>query len=77
MQPHAQSLFLFPIVFGIKLIHFFDGKDGAAEHSMACSILHSLFAPFERQNEECYIYKENEFFGNGKFEVSAIWEGRN
>ena len=23
-QPHAQSLFLFPIVFGINLIHFFD-----------------------------------------------------
>ena len=26
-QPHAQSLFLFPIVFGINLIHFFDGKN--------------------------------------------------
>ena len=25
--PHAQSLFLFPIVFGINLIHFFDGKN--------------------------------------------------
>ena len=25
--PHAQSLFLFPIVFGVNLIHFFfDGK---------------------------------------------------
>ena len=23
---HAQSLFLFPIVFGINLIQFFDGK---------------------------------------------------
>ena len=23
-QPHAQSFFLFPIVFGINLIHFFD-----------------------------------------------------
>ena len=29
-QPHAQSLFLFPIVFGINLIHFFnEKKDGA------------------------------------------------
>ena len=25
--PHAQSLFLFPIVFGINLIHFVDGKN--------------------------------------------------
>ena len=25
--PHAQSLFLFQIVFGIKLIHFLDGKN--------------------------------------------------
>ena len=24
-QPHAQSLFLFPIVFGVNLIHFLDG----------------------------------------------------
>ena len=30
-QPHAQYLLLFPIVFGINLIHFFDErKDGAA-----------------------------------------------
>ena len=27
VQPHAQSLFLFPIVFGINLIHFFDGNN--------------------------------------------------
>ena len=33
--PHAQSLFLFPIVFGINLIHFFDEKkDGAAGNSV-------------------------------------------
>ena len=25
-QPHTQSLFLFPIVFGVNLIHFFDEK---------------------------------------------------
>ena len=25
--PHAQSPFLFPIVFGIKLIHFFVGEE--------------------------------------------------
>ena len=32
-----QSLFLFPIVSGITLIHFFDEKkDGAAGNSMVC-----------------------------------------
>ena len=36
-QPHAQFLFLFPIVFGINLIHFFDEKkDGAAGNSIVC-----------------------------------------
>ena len=46
-QPHAQSLFLFPIVF--DSFFFFDRKkDGAAEHSMTCSVLRSLVAPFER-----------------------------
>ena len=37
VPPHAQSLFLFPIVFGINLIHFFDEKkDGAAGNSIVC-----------------------------------------
>ena len=33
-QPRVQSLFLFPIVFGIILIHFFDGKSnlGRGKH---------------------------------------------
>ena len=38
-QPHAQSLFLFPIVFGINLIHFFDiltRKNGAAGNFIVC-----------------------------------------
>ena len=36
-QPHAHSLFLFPMVFGINLIHFFDEKkDGAAKNSIVC-----------------------------------------
>ena len=34
-QPHAQSLFLFPIVFGINLIHFFDFFDKKEER---CSL---------------------------------------
>ena len=41
-QPHAQSLFLFPIVFGINLIHFFDEKKvGAAPE------IRSLFRCFD------------------------------
>ena len=43
-QPHAQSLFLYPIHAGcgINLIHFFDEKkDGAAEQSIVC-------LPFDR-----------------------------
>ena len=42
-QPHAQSLFLFPIVFGINLVHFFvfdfflgRKKNGAAGNSIVC-----------------------------------------
>ena len=42
-QTHAQSLFLFPIVFGINLTHFFDFFDekeergyGAAGNSIVC-----------------------------------------
>ena len=41
-QPHAQSLFLFPVVFGINLIQFFDffgenlKKNGAAGNSIVC-----------------------------------------
>ena len=41
-QPHAQSFFLFPIVFGINLIHFFDfsarKKNGAAGNSIVCFV---------------------------------------
>ena len=36
-QPYAESLFLFPIVFGINLIHYFDEKKvGAAGNSIVC-----------------------------------------
>ena len=41
-QPHAQSLFVFPIVFGINLIHFFNfstiKKNGAAGNSIVCFV---------------------------------------
>ena len=35
-QPHAKSFFHFPIVFGINLISFIDGKDAVAIHSIKC-----------------------------------------
>ena len=55
--------FLFPIVFDIILIHFFDGKnDGAAEHPMACSVLQSLFAPFERGRTRSPTFTECNFW---------------
>ena len=58
-QPDAQSLFLFPIVFGINLIHFFDEKkDGAARNSIVCfgaSI--PCHAIWEKQNEERELFR--------------------
>ena len=45
-QPHAQSLFLFPIVFGINFIHFFDEKkNGAAGNSI---VFFRCFDPLSR-----------------------------
>ena len=83
-------LFLFPIVFGINLIHFFDEKkDDSAEKSIAClgaSIPCQAVTPFDRgktiaksanftKNANCF--EECNVFGNGKCELSAIQEGRN
>ena len=94
-QPHAQSLFLFPIFFGNILIHFFDEKkDGAVGNSIVCfaaSIPGSKGAlsrhltgvpvtPFDSganftKNANCF--EENNVFGKGKCELSAIQDGRN
>ena len=38
-QPHAQSLFLFPLVFGNNLIHFFDFFDEKEERCRGNSIV--------------------------------------
>ena len=55
-QPHAQSLFLFPIVFGINLVHFFDEKkDGAAGNSIV--FFFRCFDPLSRhltKNGNCF-----------------------
>ena len=61
--PHAQSLFLFPIVFGINLIQFFDGKNnvGLGRIWSFVSSFRSLvarLAPFER-------FGTKRSFGNG------------
>ena len=42
-QPHAQPILLFPVVWGINFIPFFDGKkDGSAAHSIIVSFSSSL-----------------------------------
>ena len=81
------SFFLFPIVLGINLIHFFDEKkDGAAENSIVCFGASIPVTPFDRgktiaksanftKNANCF--EECNVFGNGKCELSAIEEGRN
>ena len=78
-QPHAQSLFLFPLVFGINLIHFFDEKkDGAAGNLTVCLGASIPVTPFHRiktKNVNCF--EERNVFGNGVSKLSAIQEGRN
>ena len=58
-QPHAQSLFLFPIVFGINLIHFFnffDEKKNGAAGSFAL-LLRSPVTPFDSaKNANCNVW---------------------
>ena len=82
VQPHAQSLFLFPIVFGINLIHFFDEKKESwtvqPEIRSFVPVLRSPVTPLDRsttKNANCF--KERNVFGNGKCELSALQEGRN
>ena len=55
------SLFLFPIVFSINLIHFFDEKnDFEAGNSIVCfgASIPCHAAIWQRQNEECKFYEE-------------------
>ena len=82
-QPHAQSVFLFPIVFGINLIYFFDEKkNGAAGNSIVCfaasNPCHAIW-PFDSANftKNANCSEEWNVFGNGKCELSANQERRN
>ena len=81
-QPHAQSLFLFPIVFGINLIHFFDFFGEKEErcsrkfHRLLCCFDPLSITPFDSEKNANHFEKCN-VFGSGKCELSAIQEGRN
>ena len=72
-QPHAQSLFLFPVVLGVNLIHFFDEKkDGAAGNSIVCfgaSI--PCHAIWQKQNEERELFRRAQRFWQQK-----VWTQR-
>ena len=60
-------IFLLPIAFGTSLLYFIDGKkDGAAEYSMACSVLRSLFASFERGKKKSAIFTKSATFSQRK-----------
>ena len=76
---HMQSLLLFPIVFGINLIHFFDEKkDDAAGNLIVCFSVSIPCHSIDRsktKNANCF--EDCNVFGNGKCELSAIQEGRN
>ena len=81
-QPHAQSLFLFPIAFGINLIHFFDFFDDKEERCsrkfdrLLCYFDRLSITPCDSaKNTNCF--EKCNVFGNGKFELSAIQEGKN
>ena len=78
-QPHAQSPFLFPISFGINLIHFFMRRRTVQpEIRSFVSVLRSPVTLFDRnktKNGNCF--EESNVFGNGKCELSAIQDGRN
>ena len=75
-QPHAQSLFLFPIVFGINLIHFFDffgekeeRRSRKFDRLLRCFDPLSI-TPFDSAKNANRFEKCN-VFGNGKCELSA------
>ena len=75
-QPHAQSLFLFPIVFGINLIHFFDFFDEKEERcSRKFDRLLCCFDPLSItpiwQCEECELLRKVQRFWQRK-----VWTQR-
>ena len=71
------SFFLFPIVFGIELIHVsMRRRTVQPEIRSFVSVLRSPVTPFDKsktKNENCF--EECNVFGNGKCELNAIKEG--
>ena len=66
-QPHAQS-FLFPINFGINLIHFFnEKKDGTSGNSIVCF---AASIPCHAIWQWCEFYEECELFRK----VQRFWQ---
>ena len=81
-QPHAQSLFLFPIVFCINLIHFFDFFNEKEERCsrkfdrvLCCFDPLSITPLDSAENTNCF--EKCNVFGNGKCELSAFQKVRN
>ena len=74
-QPHAQSLFLLPIVFGINLIQFFDEKkDGATGNSVGCL---AASIPCHAIWQGCEFYEECELFRRvQRFWQRKVWTQR-
>ena len=90
-QPHAQSLFLFPIVFGINLIHFFDIFDDKEERCsrkfdrLLCCFDRLSITPCDSAKYET-VSKSATFlatesvnsapFKRRKTEVQIFWQGK-
>ena len=84
-SPSATSRtisFLFPIVFGINLIHFFDFFDEKEERCsrkfdrLLCCFDPLSITPFDSaKNTNCF--EKCNVFGNGKCELSAFQKVRN
>ena len=89
-QLHAPSLFLFPIVIGINLIHFFDEKkDGAAGNSIVCfgaSIpCHAIWQKRRRMRtvsksatylRATKVWIQRHSRGESEKEVHFFWQGK-
>ena len=90
-QPHGQSLFLFPIVFGINLIHFFDFFDDKEERCsrnsivcfaalIACQSRHVTVRRMRAVSKSATFLATESVnsaaFKSGKTEVQIFWQGK-